>query len=66
MRIFQDFSLFLILFLFYNVKLLEICNLIKAEVNNLVFVDDVNLLVYELITEKNCKQLKAVHNKCLF
>ena len=65
-RIFQDFSLFLILFLFYNVEFLKICNSIKVEVNNLAFVNDVNLLVYESITEKNCKQLKVVHDKYFF
>ena len=65
-RIFQDFSLFSILFFFYNAEFLEICNSTKAEVNSLAFVDDVNLLVYESITEENCKQLKAVHDKCLF
>ena len=64
-RIFQDFSLFLILFLFYNAELLEICNLIKVRVSSLAFIDDVNLLIYELITEENYKQLKAVHNKYL-
>ena len=66
MRISQDFSLSLILFLFYNVEFLEICNSIKTEINSLVFVDDINLFVYELITEKNCKQLKAVHDKYFF
>ena len=66
MRIFQDSSLFLILFLFYNTKFLEICNLTKVEVNSLVFIDDVNMLVYELIIEENYKQLKVVHDKYFF
>jgi len=64
-RISQDSFLSSILFLFYNTELLEICNLTKVEVNNLIFIDDVNMLVYKLITEENCKQLKAVHNKYL-
>ncbi len=54
-----------ILFLFYNVELLEICNSTKVEVNSLAFIDNVNMLVYRSITEENCKQLKAVHDKCL-
>ncbi len=54
-RIFQDFFLFLILFLFYNIEFLEICNSTKVEVNSLAFINDINLLIYELITEKNCK-----------
>ena len=65
MRIFQDSFLSLILFLFYNIELLKICNLTKVEVNNLIFINDVNMLVYRLITEENCKQLKAIHDKCL-
>jgi len=54
-RISQNSSLSLILFLFYNAELLEICNLTKVEVNNLAFVDDVNMLIYKLITEENYK-----------
>ena len=65
-KILQKFFLFSILFFFYNIKLLEICNSTKTEINSLVFVDDVNLLIYKSITEKNCKQLKAVHDKCFF
>ena len=54
-RISQDLSLSSILFLFYNVKLLKICNSTQVRVSSLAFINDVNLLVYELITEKNCK-----------
>src|SRR5204863_3945396 len=66
MKILQDLSLLSILFLFYNAELLKICNSTQVRVSSLAFVDDVNLLVYESITEKNCKQLKAVHDKYLF
>ena len=51
----QSSSLSLILFLFYNAKLLKICNLIKVRVSSLEFVNDVNLLVYEKIMKNNCK-----------
>ena len=54
-----------ILFLFYNAELLEICNPTQVGVNSLAFVDDVNLLAYGPTTEGNCKQLEAVHDKCL-
>ena len=64
-RILQDFFLFLILFLFYNVEFLEICNSTKVEVNSLAFINNVNLLIYKLITERNCKQLEAIHDRCL-
>ena len=66
MRIFQNLFLLLILFLFYNVELLKICNLTQVKISNLIFVNNINLLVYELITERNCKQLKAVYDKYLF
>ena len=66
MRISQDLSLSSILFLFYNIEFLKICNSIQVRINNLTFVNDINFFVYELITEKNCKQLKTVHDKCFF
>ena len=50
MRIFQNFFLFLILF--YNAELLKIHNLIKVEINNLIFINNVNMLIYKLITKK--------------
>ena len=64
-KILQDSLLFLIFFLFYNVKLLEICNLIRKKINNIKFINDVNMLAYERFTKNNCKQLKRIHKKCL-
>ena len=55
MRIFQDSFLLLILFLFYNIKLLKICNSTQVRVSSLAFINDINFFVYESITEKNCK-----------
>ena len=52
MRIFQDLFLLLILFLFYNIEFLKICNLTQIRINSLAFINDVNFLVYELITKK--------------
>src|SRR5204862_7106649 len=54
-RIFQDSFLSSILFLFYNAELLKICNSTQVKISSLAFINDVNLLVYESITEKNCK-----------
>ena len=65
MKIFQNLFLLLILFLFYNVELLKICNSIQVRISSLTFMNDINFLVYKLITEKNYKQLKTVHNKYL-
>ena len=65
-RIFQNLFLLSILFLFYNIKFLKICNSTQVRISSLAFINDVNLLVYELITKKNCKQLKIIHNKYFF
>ena len=64
-KIFQNLLLLLIFFLFYNTKLLNICNSTKIRISSLKFVNDVNLLVYRKITENNCKQLKLIHDKYL-
>src|SRR5438034_4710356 len=66
MRISQDLSLLLILFLFYNVELLKIYNSIQVKVSNLTFINDINLLIYKLITKRNCKQLKAIYDRYFF
>ena len=55
MRIFQNLFLLSILFLFYNAEFLKICNSIQVRISSLTFVNNINFLVYELITEKNCK-----------
>ena len=65
MRISQDLSLSSILFLFYNIEFLKICNSTQVKISSLAFVND-NFFIYELITKKNCKQLKAVYDKCFF
>jgi len=64
-RISQGLPLSSILFLFYNAELLEICNPTQIRVSSLVFIDNVNLLAYGPTTERNCRQLEAVHDKCL-
>ena len=57
----QDSSLFLILFLFYNMKLLEWCANSHSEMGCVGFVDDVTLIVWEESTENNCQQLAKTH-----
>lgn len=53
-----------IFFLFYNSKLIEICNLSDKSVMNLKFVNDVNILVYSVFTKNNCRILRKVHDRC--
>ena len=54
-----------ILFLFYNMELLEICNPSETPVQGMGFVDDVNLLAYGRTAEANCANLRRVHDQCL-
>jgi len=64
-EILQDFSMSLILYLFYTAKLLKICNNSRERLSANVFVDDTILLVYRFFTEQNCQILKHAHEVCL-
>jgi len=61
----QGFLLLLILFLFYNAELLDLCYNPIARTLVVRFVDNVNILVYSLNTEGNYRQLETIHKKCL-
>ena len=60
----QKSSLLSILYLFYNADLLEVCNNIRFWTNVTEFVDDVNILIYNESTKRNCQMLKKTYNKC--
>ena len=60
----QNSSLSLILYLFYNADLLKMCEKSKSKINVINFVNDVNILTYNINIEKNCKRLKKFHKKC--
>jgi len=60
----QDFLLFLILYLFYNANLLEICDNIKLRISFIKFVNNVNILIYKKLTKHNCKVLSKIYDKC--
>jgi hypothetical protein len=60
----QKFSLFSILYLFYNVDLLKMCNRFETNTRFLEYVDDVNILIYEKSIEENCRNLERVHKLC--
>ncbi len=53
----QIFFLFLVLYLFYNANLLKMCNNIKLRISVTSFVNDVNILTYKELIERNCKML---------
>jgi len=54
----------LILYLFYNVNLLETCDDIKLRTNFTNFMNDINILTYEEFTKCNCRVLSEIYDKC--
>jgi hypothetical protein len=61
----QGYPISPMLFLFYNMELLEIFNSSEAPVQSTGFVDDVNLLAYGRTPEINCANLSRIHDQCL-
>ncbi len=60
----QDSSLSSILYLFYNVNLLEACDNIKLRTSFTDFMNDVNILIYEEFMKRNCKVLSEIYDRC--
>lgn len=54
-----------ILFLFYNVPLLEAVNQPNLQLSALGFADNFNLLTYSELAAANCIALELAHNECL-
>jgi hypothetical protein len=61
----QGSPLSLILFLFHNVNLVEICNPPTLPSLGTGFVDDVNALALCKLREENRRMLQKVHERCL-
>ncbi len=53
-----------ILFLFFNASLIEKCKALEIKIEVLDFVDDINILIYDKITESICKSLSRAHDVC--
>jgi len=60
----QRFLISSILFLFFNVSLIEKCKALKIKIEVLNFVNDINILTYDKFIEEICKTLSKVHNIC--
>jgi len=60
----QDFSLSLILYLFYNANLLEACDNIKLRTNFINFVNNINILTYKEFMKCNCRVLSEIYDRC--
>ncbi len=62
--ILQRFLISLILFLFFNASLIEKCKVLKIKIKVLDFINDINILIYDKITESICKSLSWAYNVC--
>jgi hypothetical protein len=63
-KFFQKSSLFFVLYLFYNVDLLKMCDKFEINTKFLKYANDVNILIYDKSTNENCRNLKRVHKLC--
>jgi hypothetical protein len=61
----QGSPLLPILFLFYNANLVNAGNLLTLPGSETSIVNNVNILEYGKSTEKNCRMLQAIHERCL-
>jgi len=62
--ILQDSSLSSILYLFYNINLLEVCDNIRLRTNFINFINDVNILTYEKFMKCNCRVFSEIYDRC--
>ncbi len=61
----QRFLISLILFLFFNISLIEKCEALEIKIEVLNFVNDINILIYNKFTESICKTLSKAHDICM-
>jgi len=60
----QRFLISSILFLFFNASLIEKCKALEIKIKVLDFINDINILIYDKITESICKSLSRAYNIC--
>jgi hypothetical protein len=61
----QKSSMSLILYLFYNANLLKLLEQSSRKMIVIDFVNDINILIYDINTISNCRLLKKIHEHCL-
>ncbi len=61
----QKSSVSSILYLFYNANLLKLLEQSSRKVIVIEFVDDINILIYDISTISNCRLLEKMHEHCL-
>jgi hypothetical protein len=55
----------LILYLFYNANLLKFFEQSSCKMIVIDFVNDINILIYDIDMINNCRLLKKMHEHCL-
>jgi hypothetical protein len=63
-KTFQRSSLSFVLYLFYNVDLLKMCDKLEINTRFLKYTDDVNILIYDKSTNENCRNVKRIRKLC--
>jgi len=63
-NILQRSFILLILFLFFNASLIEKCKALKIKIEVFNFINDINILIYDRITESIYEMLSWAHNIC--
>ena len=56
----QESSFFLMLYLFYNANLLNLCENVRLRLSVIEFVKDINILTYDESTKRNYEILKKI------
>ncbi len=62
--ILQESLISSILFLFFNASLIKKCEALEIKIKVLDFINDINILIYDKITESICKTLSQAHDIC--
>jgi len=62
--ILQIFFISSILFLFFNVSLIEKCKALRIKIEVLDFIKNINILVYDRFIEEICRTLSKTHDVC--
>jgi hypothetical protein len=60
----QNSFVSLILYFFYNANILKIFERFKYKITIIDFVNDINILTYDINITNNCKALKKIHVIC--
>jgi hypothetical protein len=60
----QDLLISFIFYFFYNTDILKSLKRSRYKIIVIEFVNDINILIYEMSTKNNCKALKKIHVEC--